>query len=476
VLFSSVIFIFFFLPLTLAIYFITPQRFRNLSLLVVSLLFYYWTEGNYVLVLLTSICANYGLALLIGKNAGRGERARSMLAIAVAFNLVFLVSFKYLHFMVGRSSFLAAMTGFAFAIPKIYLPIGISFFTFKGLSYVIDVYRRDVKPQKNIIDYSLYHSFFPQVLAGPIARYRDMAFQMVERRISLESFTTGMERFIIGLGKKVLIANQLGPVVDQIFGLPFSRLSCSAAWLGIICYTFQIYFDFSGYSDMAIGLGRMFGFNTPENFNYPYIARSIREFWRRWHITLSKWFRDYLYIPLGGNKAGSYKTYFNVVVVFLLCGLWHGASWTFVVWGLWHGIFLAFERTKLGSKLSRLGVLSHLYACFIITLGWVFFRSDDLPHAFNYLRVMFGMNAKELAPSFTVWLDAKIVTLLVVSAIGSTSVMSDLIKRLSLRAEQGWRLSIVRQAVAVAVLLGTFVMSLSTASYDVYKAFIYFRF
>jgi len=478
VLFSSVIFIFFFLPLTLAVYFLTPQRFKNLSLLVMSLLFYFWTEGNYLLVLITSFLGNYGFALLIekyGKN-GKGEKGKVALSIAIAFNIGLLIFFKYLGFMARQFGFLGVPTGFALAIPKIYLPVGISFFTFKGLSYVIDVYRRDVRVQKNVVDYALYHSFFPQLLAGPIARYRGMASQMIRRRVMLEGFRAGMERFIIGLGKKVLIANQLGPLADQVFNLPLARLSSPAAWLGITCYTLQIYFDFSGYSDMAIGIGRMFGFNTPENFNYPYIARSVREFWRRWHITLSEWFRDYLYIPLGGNRGSSYKTYFNLIVVFLLCGLWHGASWTFIVWGMWHGLFLAFERTKPGSKLSRLGILSHLYTCFVFVLGWVFFRSADMAQAINYLRAMFGLNGLVIAPPFSVLIDPKVITLLVLGAVGSTPAMRDLVRRVSSLTEARLSLMAARQLIDTAVLLGIFIISLSATSYDVYNAFIYFKF
>ncbi len=443
-----------------------------------SLLFYYWTEKNYVLVLIASICANYGFALLIEKYGGQGSGGKRKIAlfIAIVFNIAFLVCFKYLAFALGQFAFFGMLTGFVFAVPNIYLPIGISFFTFKGLSYVIDVYRKDVGAQKNIIDYSLYHSFFPQVLAGPIARYRGMASQMVGRRMTLEGFRTGAERFIIGLGKKVLIANQLGPVVDQAFSLPLTRLSYPAAWLGIICYTFQIYFDFSGYSDMAIGLGKMFGFNTPENFNYPYIARSVREFWRRWHITLSEWFRDYLYIPLGGNRGGSYRTYSNLLVVFLLCGLWHGAGWTFIVWGLWHGLFLAFERTKSGLRLSRLGILSHLYTCLVFVLGWVFFRSADMAQAVNYLKAMFGLNGKTVAQPLAALIDAKVITLLIIATIGSTPAMRDLTKRVISLTEERLSLMAVRQLIAFAVLFSIFIMSLSATSYDVYKAFIYFKF
>jgi alginate O-acetyltransferase complex protein AlgI len=478
VLFSSVIFIFFFLPLSLAVYFLTPQRFKNLSFLVMSLLFYFWTEGNYLLVLIASLLGNYGFALLIekyGRN-GKGKRGKIALSIAIAFNIGLLIFFKYLDFMARQFGFLGMLTGFASAVPRIYVPIGISFFSFKALSYVIDVYRKDVRAQKNIIDYGLYHSFFPQVLAGPIARYRDVASQMIGRSMTLEGFRAGMERFIIGLGKKVLIANQLGPLVDQVFSLPLTRLSCPAAWLGIICYTLQIYFDFSGYTDMAIGLGRMFGFDTPENFNYPYIARSVREFWRRWHITLSEWFRDYLYIPLGGNRGSSYRTYCNLLVVFLLCGMWHGASWTFIVWGLWHGLFLAFERTKPGSKLSRLGILSHLYTCLVFVLGWVFFRSADMTQAVNYLKAMAGLNVRGPAQPFAALIDAKVIALLLIGTIGSTPAMRDLVRRIGSHTEARLSLMATRQLVASAVLFGIFILSLSATSYDVYKAFIYFKF
>ncbi len=441
-----------------------------------SLLFYFWGEGGYVVVLIASVLGNYGLALLIQEYDEADRKRKIVLSLAIFFNIGLLVFFKYLDFIIGQFGFLGLLKGFTRGLPAMYVPIGLSFFSFKALSYVIDVYRRDVKAQRNIIDYSLYHAFFPQLLAGPIARFGDMASQMAGRRVTLDGFRSGMERFIIGLGKKVLIANQLGPVVDQIFSLPVNRLSCSVAWLGIISYTLQIYFDFSGYTDMAIGLGRMFGFNTPENFNYPYISRSIREFWRRWHITLSEWFRDYLYIPLGGNREGSYKTYVNLLVVFLLCGLWHGASWTFIVWGLWHGLFIAFERTKPGSKLSRLGILSHVYACFVFVLGWVFFRSADMAQAVNYMRALFGLNVRDVTQPLAALIDAKVITLLVIGAIGSTPAMRNLIRRVGSHTEERLSLVAARQLMATAVLIGIFIISLSAASYDVYKAFIYFKF
>jgi alginate O-acetyltransferase complex protein AlgI len=378
------------------LYLFSPRNFRNYLLLIASLFFYAWGEMQYIFVLLVSIIANYFFGILIG-SSNQGEKKlitkNAALFGAVTINLVLLGYFKYANFFVDNlNGFLALFSSdLKISIDKVHLPIGISFFTFHSISYIVDIYRGKVVPQKNIFDLALYISLFPQLVAGPIVRYNTINKQLdVKKRRHHPLFVAyGIRRFIIGLGKKVIIANPLGEIADNIFALPADQLSSNLAWIGIICYSLQIFFDFSGYSDMAIGLARIFGFKFLENFNYPYIAKSIREFWQRWHISLSSWFRDYLYIPLGGNRCSVPRQYFNLVLVFLLCGFWHGASWNFIFWGLFHGCFLVLERTKFGAIIAGQKVISHFYALLVVMVGWVFFRSADLPYSIAYLKAMF---------------------------------------------------------------------------------------
>ncbi len=389
-LFSSPVFLFIFLPTVLSFYYLLPDRAKNNLLLMASLLFYAWGEVYYVLLMLFSILINYafGLAVAFIK---QDKSKKIALGVAVSTNLLILISLKYTNFITDNINIILSEFSLnTINISQIPLPIGISFFTFQAISYVIDVYRKDAKVQENILDLALYISLFPQLIAGPIVRFHDVAEQIRHRVVSASLFFSGTQRFIYGLAKKMLIANPLGAVADQIFSLAPNELSMGVAWLGITCYTLQIYFDFSGYSDMAIGLGRMFGFRFLENFNYPYISKSIQEFWRRWHISLSSWFRDYLYIPLGGNRNGSIRTYFNLLTVFFLCGLWHGASWNFIIWGLYHGSFLMLERMGLVNIISRQAkLLQHLYALLTVMIGWVFFRAETLPDALMFLQTMF---------------------------------------------------------------------------------------
>ena len=389
--FSSTIFLFFFLPLTLLAYFVVGPRGRNAILLAASLLFYAWGETVYLLVMLFSIAANYLFGLLIDQARQRGRRGRLAFVFAVATNLGLLGFFKYANFLVDNLNPVLPMLGLApMDIGRVHLPIGISFFTFQALSYIIDLYRNETTVQRSLLNFALYKALFPQLIAGPIVRYRDVAREIERRTVSLHDFASGVQRFIIGLGKKVLIANVMGRAADTIFATPAETLPATLAWTGAIAFMLQIYFDFSGYSDMAIGLGRMFGFHFLENFNYPYIARSVREFWRRWHISLSTWFRDYLYIPLGGNRHGPVRTGANLLLVFLLCGLWHGASWTFLIWGVYHGIFLVLERVPAVRRLlDRLPApLQHAYVLLVVLVGWVFFRADTFAHALAYLEAM----------------------------------------------------------------------------------------
>jgi len=394
VVFSSATFLFFFLPCVLAMYYLAGTRFRNALLLIASLVFYAWGEPVYVLLMLASIAMNWLFGLLIDHagRLGKGGMEKFLLASGVALNLAVLAYFKYVGFLVasavGAFSVLRPITAH-FQPPE--LPIGISFFTFHAISYLVDIQRREARVLRNPFNMGLYISFFPQLIAGPIIRYHDIAEQLLHRRNTLERFASGVERFSYGLAKKVLVANPLGAVADWAFALDPSRLHCADAWVGIVCYTLQIYFDFSGYSDMAIGLARMFGFEFLENFNYPYIARSLQEFWRRWHLSLSAWFRDYLYIPLGGNRRGWARTGFNLFAVFILCGLWHGAAWTFAFWGFWHGGFLVLERGHWGKLLACMpGLLRWIYVIAVVMVGWIFFRADSFSHAWHYIASLCG--------------------------------------------------------------------------------------
>ena len=390
--FSSSIFLFLFLPTILVFYFLSPKKIKNLVLLIASLFFYAWGEMQYIWVLLISIIGNYFFGILIGKflDEKKSINLKLVISAAIIFNLSLLGYYKYANFLIDNLNHLLNL---GIIYHKVHLPIGISFFTFHSISYIVDIYRKKVVPQKNIFDLALYISLFPQLVAGPIVRYNAIVNYLdgSKRRHNWFIAAYGIRRFIIGLGKKVILANPLGEIADAVFALPVNDISTSLAWMGIFCYSLQIFYDFSGYSDMAIGLARIFGFKFTENFNYPYISRSIKEFWRRWHISLSTWFRDYLYIPLGGNKCGIYRQYFNLILVFFLCGFWHGASWSFVVWGLFHGSFLVLERTKFGDLIQKLpGAMGNFYAILVVTLSWVFFRSPDLTYAVSYLHSMFG--------------------------------------------------------------------------------------
>lgn len=392
--FSSISFLFYFLPLVLLVYYFpgVGPTMRNLILLVASIIFYAQGEGAYTVVMCISILANFAFGILVYNAHDRGK-AHLQMGLAIAFNILLLVIFKYTNFIVDNlnSTIIAHLHLKPLDIGKIHLPIGVSFFTFHCISYLMDIYRRQTPPNRSLPSMALYVVLFPQLVAGPIIRYKDIAGQLARRVVSTRRFSDGLNRFLIGLGKKVLVANVLSQPADRIFSIPLNEMTSSLAWLGAVCYTFQIYFDFSGYSDMALGLGQMFGFKFMENFNYPYISSSIREFWRRWHISLSTWFRDYLYIPLGGNRCSPARVTFNLVLVFFLCGLWHGASWTFIVWGLYHGTFLGMERGLFGRTVGKLWrPLAHVYALVVVIGGWVFFRAASLDQAMIFLKSMAG--------------------------------------------------------------------------------------
>jgi alginate O-acetyltransferase complex protein AlgI len=482
-LFTEPTFLFLFLPVVLALYFAPLSRVHgawgNVLLLVASVVFYEKGGGAFTGLMLGSIAFNYLVAIAVDR--ARATRwGKPLLAFAIAANLLVIAVFKYADFLAANANaFLGALGAAPLALPHVLLPIGISFYTFHAISYVVDVWRKDAVAQKSPVHAALYLLLFPQLIAGPIIRYRDLAGQLARRVVTLDDFAEGVRRFVLGLAKKLLVANVVAVPADRIFAMPAGEWSAGHAWLGIACYTIQIYFDFSGYSDMAIGLGRMFGFRFPENFRHPYVSSSIQEFWRRWHISLSSWFRDYLYVPLGGSRVSSARTYANLVTVFFLCGLWHGASWSFVAWGLFHGLFLVLERAGLGAALGRAGaVVRHAYVLLVVVTAWVFFRADTLPQALAFLRAMAGLGAAQPTPFAVSWyLTPELSLALLAGAIGSMPVVP------ALRA---WRAGLEGRAprflpgaldlAATAALLLLLLVSVTQVAARTYNPFIYFRF
>ena len=466
-LFSSSIFLFLFLPLVILGYQLLKGKVRIYFLTLASLFFYAWGEPKYILVMLFSIALNYASGLCLNACGDRTRRRNIVLALSVISNLGVLFYYKYLGFTVASVNQLLHTS---IPVRNIVMPIGISFFTFQGMSYVIDLYLGNVRVQKNPAYIAFYISFFPQLIAGPIVRYIDIQDQIYARNESIERFTEGAQRFIIGLAKKVILANTVGYAADQIFSGPAISNTPSTAWLGVLCYAFQIYFDFSGYSCMAIGLGKMFGFDFLENFKYPYISKTVTEFWRRWHISLSTWFRDYLYIPLGGNRRGN--VYVNLSIVFLVTGIWHGASMNFIVWGLWFGLWLILERlTKTGKVEKGLHIpLRWAMTMLIVLVGWVLFRADNLSEAMRYLGIMFGFLKPENVV-FTVryYLTNRIILALLLSLIASLPLFKS--KWASkITARPFWR------PVSLVLSLVLFFVSIVFVCASSYNPFIYFRF
>lgn len=396
--FSSLEFLFLFLPITLLLYYAIPSRllpWRNVVLLAVSLVFYGWGEPRYLILMVATIAVDYIFGYYIEKavvHGGKSKKAKWLLAIAVVINLAILGFFKYYDFFITNLRLIPGLEGLP--LLGLELPIGISFYTFQALSYVIDVYRRETAAQKNIVSFGAYVTLFPQLVAGPIVRYKDVNDMLDRRDESIPLFASGVRTFICGLAKKMLLANTVGAVWQNLLATPEDSRTVLGAWIGIVCYTFQIYFDFSAYSDMAIGLGKMIGFRFLENFNYPYVAKSITDFWRRWHMSLSTWFREYVYFPLGGNRCSTLKTYRNLFVVWLLTGFWHGASWNYILWGLYYFILLVIEKAFLGKVLAKLpGAVSRLYTLLMVMFGWLLFVFEDIQAGFVWLGNMFGSNA-----------------------------------------------------------------------------------
>ena len=471
-LFTQPSFLFLFLPVLLAGYFVLPRSgaARNVLLLAASVLFYASGAGRFTWLILALIVFNYAAARAVDRWRDT-DAGRSILTAAVGADLLVLAVFKYADFTVQNVNALSASLGRGvFPLPHVLLPIGISFFTFHAISYVVDVYRRDATAQKSPVEAGLYLLLFPQLIAGPIIRYREIAAQLRSRIVDTDTFARGVNRFVVGLAKKALLANVVGVPADAIFGMPTAELTAAHAWLGVTCYTLQIYFDFSGYSDMAIGLGAMFGFRFPENFNYPYIASSVQDFWRRWHMSLSRWFRDYVYVPLGGNRVSAARTYVNLVAVFFLCGLWHGASWTFVAWGLYHGAFLVIERLRGRSSNGRATMLARGYSLLVVMIGWVFFRAETFTQAAGFLRAMAGAGLARPTPfAASFYLDSRTVTALVIGTIGATPLPARVARRLAASRPAG----LLLEPAAVVVLLAVSIMFIAAGSYN---PFIYFRF
>lgn len=459
--FSSQIFIFVFLPLTLLIYYLCPNKFKNYILLLASMLFYAWGRVDYVFLLLTSILINYSFGILVSK-----YNKKFILIIGIILNLSLLFYFKYYNFSISNLNTLFKLD---LPLKEILLPIGISFFTFQGMSYIIDIYRGNAKVNKNIFSVALYVSLFPQLVAGPIVKYKDIDGQIRCRKETLEGFSYGIERFVIGLAKKVIISDILASLVISIIPNSTTTIDTPTAWLVIIAYTLQIFFDFSGYSDMAIGLGHMFGFKFMENFNYPYISKSITEFWRRWHISLSTWFKEYLYIPLGGNRTGN--TYINLLIVFFVTGLWHGSSWNFIIWGLWHGLFIIIERFIRDKNwyIKTPNIIKWLITIFIVIIGWVFFTFDTLENALNFIMLMFGVVHNEII-TFNIYyyMNFRTIVWIIISVILSTP----LIRNISQKYNSNKYFELVKTLFLSILLIICIIFMVNST----YSPFIYFQF
>ena len=469
--FSSLVFLFLFLPIVFIFYYLVNDRLKNFVLLLASLFFYAWGEPTYIFLMLGSIGVNYIFGLKV--SSSDKKKNKLWLTLSVIFNISILVIFKYSNFFVDN---LNSLLNVKISIPIINLPLGISFFTFQIISYIIDVYRKDGKVQRNIFDLALYISLFPQLVAGPIVRYQTVADQISSRKHSINKFASGVDRFIIGLGKKVIFSNQLGLISDGIFAVQSSDLSTLEAWLGIICYTLQIYFDFSGYSDMAIGLGKMFGFEFLENFNYPYISQSVSEFWRRWHISLGSWFRDYVYIPLGGNRVCPIKQYRNLFIVWSLTGIWHGANWTFMAWGLYYGVLIGIEKAFLDKLLKKLPqVFRHIYLLLIVMIGWVFFRAENMVQASEFIQILFGIGSNPVYNNSFVRYISDSGYIVFLSIIFATPVIPKLKSILRSRNKKLVGSNLIYGLYSTCLMSLMFVVVVILIN-STYNPFLYFRF
>ena len=471
--FSSPVFLFAYLPLTLAVYYLMPLRWRNLALFLLSLVFYGWDKPIYIPVMLFSVTVSYLCGFPIGKYRDRDRhRARVWLVVSLVLNLSVLVFFKYTNFIIENLRLIPPLAGVLHPLEWLELPIGISFYTFQIMSYSIDLYRGENETQRSYIAFGTYVALFPQLIAGPIVRYRDVDRQLLSRTHTVDRFASGVRRFAVGFGKKILLGDALAAVYAYLSTTADFEFTVLSGWLMVATYTLHIYFDFSGYSDMAIGLGRMFGFEFPENFRYPYMASSITDFWRRWHITLSTWFREYVYIPLGGNRRGRARQYFNLAVVWLLTGLWHGASWNFVLWGLFYLILLVAEKAFLLHLLERnrlTRVLGHIGALLLVGIGWMIFDHTDLGEAFRIIGGLFGIGTAGFAAATVSWQALRLLPLLAVSVAAATPYPTRLWNRLTGRRPA---LTVLEPVLLVAVLA----LSVACAVRSDYSPFLYFNF
>ena len=465
--FSTPIFMFYFLVLTLFLYYIVPRRGRNVVLLASSLFFYWWGERAYVSIMFLSTAIDYTHGLLVERCKARGNDKGAKMAVAssIVFNLALLCFFKYWDFIAGSLQ----SVGLTFMpVLGVHLPIGISFYTFQTMSYTIDVYRGDARAQRNILNFGTFVTLFPQLIAGPIIKYKDLGDQIDRRDYSADKFSSGVQIFMVGLAKKLLIANNVGMLWDSYKAMAPAELTVAGAWLGVLAFTFQIYFDFSGYSDMAVGLGRMLGFEFLPNFNYPYISKSITEFWRRWHISLSTWFREYLYIPLGGNRRGKGRQVFNLLVVWAATGIWHGANWTFLFWGLYFFALLMVEKFLLLKPLKKApAIVGHVYTLFLVMVSWAIFAIEDLGHLASYLRVMFGLGGVPLADGTFGYYLTSFLPVLCVAAVASTPLGRAIYRNMGTRAQQ----AVCTVLVAAGLLVCTAYLVAGT-----YNPFLYFNF
>ncbi len=466
--FSSILFLFYYLPLVLTIYFISPKKYRNLVLFLSSLFFYSWGEPKYIWIMLFSTFVDFtcGRRVHYYKIKDQINKAKSWLRVSIFVNLGLLGFFKYSDFLIANINNLfntgIPLLGFA-------LPIGISFYTFQTMSYTIDVYRGETGVQNNIISFGSYVTLFPQLIAGPIVRYKTVAEEIDHRVETYDLFGEGVKRFILGLGKKVLLANSIGLIWENISSVDISTIPTLTAWIGILAFAFQIYFDFSGYSDMAIGLGKMFGFNFLENFNYPYMSRSITEFWRRWHISLGTWFKEYLYIPLGGNRVSKWMNLRNILIVWMLTGIWHGASWNFALWGLYFGIILIIEKFILMKYLEKLpSFFRRVYTLSLILISWVIFAFDSFAHGWAYIKVLFTSNGGGFLDNNSIYLLYTNIILFVILIIGSTNIPKNIWEKISLKHKG--------QTMENIYLLFVLILSIAYLVDQSYNPFLYFRF
>lgn len=461
--FASITFLYYFLPIFLIVYFCSPRKFKNIILLLFSLLFYFYGEPKYILLMIIQVLFAYFMTLIFDKN-----KSKSLFIFSISFHLFLLCIFKYFNFLIGNIN---AILNSNISFIDIVLPIGISFYTFQIISYEIDVYKGSVPVEKNLLNFATYVFLFPQLIAGPIVRYSDVKEELSNRRHSFDGFGEGVNRFIIGLSKKVIIANNIGELINILTST--SETSILLYWILAICYMLQIYFDFSGYSDIAIGLGKMIGFKFPENFNYPYVATSITDFWRRWHITLSTWFKDYVYIPLGGNRTGTGKTIRNILIVWILTGLWHGASWNFVVWGLYFGIILIIEKFLLKKYLDKLPLfLKKVYTLFIVMISFVIFSSSSMKDAFIVIKGLFDFKNLAISNSFILYYLKGYFLILVLAVIGATPLLKNVVSKLKKNKILSYVINVLEIVFVLVILLIVTSMLIDNS----YNPFLYFRF